>query len=79
MAETAHEFHHGEMPVAAQEQTYHLFLGLAKWGSLAIAVLVLMLTLWFCVGSGFLGGAIPGVVLLAAGIFFMRDKPGAGH
>ena len=38
-----------------------------------------MLTLWFCTPAGFLGGLIPGVVLAAAGIFFLREKKGGGH
>jgi hypothetical protein len=79
MADSASEYHHGEMNVSAQVATYHLFMGLTKWGSLTIAVLVLMLSLWFCVGVGFLGGLIPGIVLLAAGIFFLRDKPEDAH
>jgi hypothetical protein len=78
-ADSASEYHHGQMDVTAQASTYHLFMGLTKWGSLAVAVGVLMLTLWFCVGAGFFGGLIPGIILLAAGIFFLRDKPADEH
>lgn len=79
MAETNSEFHHGDMDVSAQVATFHLFNGLTKWGSLTLATLILMLTLWFCVGVGFLGGAIPGVVLFALGVVFLRDKPAQEH
>ncbi len=79
MDETSHEFHHGEMPVAAQEHTYVNFNRLAKWFSLHVAVLVFVLTLWFCVGVGFIAGLIPGLILLGLGIAFLRSKPPEIH
>ena len=75
----ASEYHRGEMDISEQTATYHAVMGLTKWGSLALAVALLMLTLWFCTPAGFLGGLIPGVVLAAAGIFFLREKKGGGH
>jgi thiamine transporter ThiT len=78
MAESSSEYHRGEMDVHAQVETYHGFMKLTKWGSLAIAVVVLMLTMWFCTNAGFLAGLITGVVLLVAGIAVLREKPGAG-
>jgi hypothetical protein len=79
MSETAPQYHHGDQDISEQVVTFELFGGLVKWASLAIAVLVLVLTLWFCVGAGFFGGLIPGVVVLAAGIFFLRSKPAEEH
>jgi hypothetical protein len=79
MAQSDSEYHHGEMNVDAQVATFHLFNGLTKWGSLAVATVILTTTLWFCVGAGFLGGAIPGAVLVALGVVFLRDKPAEGH
>lgn len=73
------EFHHGQMDISEQTSTYHAVMGLTKWGSLALAVAILVLVLWFCTPAGFFGGLIPGVVLLAAGIFFLREKKGGGH
>lgn len=73
------DYHRGEMDITEQTATFHMFNGLTKWGSLVVAVLVLMLVLWFSVKAGFLGGLMPGVVLLALGIFFLRDKPSDGH
>ncbi|MCF8504996.1 MAG: aa3-type cytochrome c oxidase subunit IV [Caulobacter sp.] len=75
----ASEYHRGEMDISEQTATYHAVMGLTKWGSLALAVALLMLTLWFCTPAGFIGGLIPGVVLAAAGIFFLREKKGGGH
>ncbi len=75
MAQSSTEYHHGDMPIAEQQASYQLFMGLTKWGSLALAVLILALTLWFCVGVGFFGGAIPAFVVLALGIWFLREKP----
>jgi hypothetical protein len=79
MAESSSDYHRGEMDIHAQKDTYAAFLNGSKWGSLAIAVVVLMLTLWFCTPSGFLGGLIAGVVLAAVGIAVLRDKSGSGH
>ena len=75
----ASEYHRGEMDIAEQTSTYHAVMGMTKWGSLALAVAILMLTLWFCTSAGFLGGLIPGVVVLAAGIALLREKKGGGH
>lgn len=75
MAEHEAEYHRGDMDIAEQERMFHAFGAMTKWGSLATAVAVLVLTIWFCTDAGFFGGVVPGIVLLAAGIFFLRDKP----
>ena len=75
MDETAADYHHGDQDASQQVATYHLFYNLTKWGSLYLAVLITVFTLWFCVGAGFFGGLIPGLVLLAAGLYFLRSKP----
>lgn len=80
MAEHAHDdYHRGEMDIHEQAATYVAVMRGTKWGSLVIGVSLLVLTLWFCTDAGFLGGAVTGVVLLALGIFFLREKKGAGH
>ena len=69
-------FHHGDMDIREQRATYDFFMNLTKWGSLAVAALVLFLTLWFCAGAG-LGGAIAAaVILLVLGIVGLRKR---GH
>jgi thiamine transporter ThiT len=52
---------------------------MTKWGSLAIAVLLLTITLWFCTSAGFIGGVIPGIVLAVLGVVFLREKPASAH
>jgi len=53
-------------------------MNITKWGSLVLAALLLTLVLWFCTGTGFLGGAISGIVVLALGILLLRRGSG-GH
>ena len=66
----------GSQEISEQVSTWHLFLALSKWGSLIIAAGLLFLTLWFQPGGSFIGGAISAIVLLVAGWFFLRSKPG---
>lgn len=75
----ASEYHRGEMDISEQTATYHAVMGMTKWGSLALAVAILMLTLWFCTPAGFFGGLIPGLVVLVAGVALLREKKAAGH
>lgn len=74
-----HEYHHGDMDVTEQTRTYEVFGALSKWGSLLTGVAVLVLTLWFCANAGFFGGLIPGAVLMAVGIVFLRKGPSESH
>jgi hypothetical protein len=78
MAEHASDHTVGEMEIGQQATTFHHFLQFTKWGSLAVAVGVLMLTMWFCTDAGFLGGAVAGLVLLVAGILLLREKRHSG-
>ncbi|MBV9996888.1 MAG: aa3-type cytochrome c oxidase subunit IV [Caulobacteraceae bacterium] len=79
MAEAVQEYHSGQQEISEQIATFHLVGGLLKWGSLAVAVLLSMLVLWFCTSAGFLAGLITGLVILAVGIYFLRSKPSAEH
>ncbi len=79
MNDAAADYHHGDQDITEQVASYKAFGALSKYGSLVIGVLVLMLALWFCVGAGFLGGLIPGLVLLALGLVFLRSKPAQDH
>lgn len=75
----ADDYHRGEMDITEQVATYNAVMDMTKWGSLAIAVSLLALVLWFCTPAGFLGGLIPALVLLVLGIVFLREKKGGGH
>jgi len=69
------DYHHGDQDPSMNVSTYHAFIGLTKWGSLAISVALVTLTLWFCTDAGFFAGLISGIVLLALGVVFLRSKP----
>lgn len=77
--ENTADYHHGDQDISEQLASYRAFGALSKWGSLAVAVLVLMLTLWFCLNAGFLGGLIPGLIVLVLGVVFLRSKPSQDH
>ena len=79
MSDAVHEYHTGDQDIHEQVATFEAFGRMVKWGCLAIAALLLMLVLWFCVGAGFFGGLIPAIILLAVGIFFLRSGPDPGH
>lgn len=65
---------HGTMTIEEQTATYALFMNLAKWGSLAVAALLLFLVLWFNPAGSFFMGLIGGLGLLVVGIFALKSK-----
>jgi hypothetical protein len=75
----ASQYHRGEMDISEQVATFHLFNGMTKWGSLALAALLSLLVLWFCTPAGFLGGLVTAAVVTVIGTLLLRDKPEAGH
>ena len=75
----AGDYQRGEMDIHEQSATFEGFGKMTKWGSLAIAVLLLTITLWFCTSAGFIGGVIPGIVLAVLGVVFLREKPASAH
>ena len=79
MSEAVHDYTQGDMDITEQLATFSLVGKMIKWGSLCVAVLLVMLVLWFCVRAGFLAGAGAGFVLAVVGVFFLRAKPGAEH
>lgn len=79
MAGPASDYHRGDMNIQEQVSTFHLVMGITKWGSLGLASFLLFITMWFCTSAGFLGGLIPGGLLLGLGIFLLRSKPDTDH
>ena len=63
------------MEIDEQRSTYRAFDSLVRFGSLGVAALLLFLTLNFCTRVGFIGAAVPTVILLGAGLVFLRAKP----
>lgn len=79
MGEQASDYHRGEMEIQEQLATYDLFMGMTKWGSLAIVAILLLFTVWFCTPGGFMAGLISAVVTAAIGFLVLRDKPDQVH
>jgi hypothetical protein len=79
MSEAVHEHHPGDQDIAEQVSTFRVFGKMMKWGSLTLAVLLVMLVLWFCVSAGFFAGAGAGIVLTVVGVTFLRSKPTPAH
>jgi hypothetical protein len=75
----AGDYHRGEMDIQEQAATYDAFGKMAKWGSLAIATLLLFITLLFCTPTGLIGSAIAAVVLLVLGVVSLKEKPATAH
>lgn len=75
----AGDYHRGEMDIHEQAATYAAFGKMTKWGSLAVATLLLFVTLLFCTPAGFFGSAIAAVVLAGLGIVLLREKPAPAH
>ena len=73
-ADAHDDYVRGSQEISEQESTFDLFMGLAKWGSLATAVAVVFLLLWFQPGGSFIAGAIAAFVLLVVGVFALRKK-----
>lgn len=77
MAGTPSDYQRGNMDIAEQTSTFHLVMGLTKWGSLYISAALLFFTLLFCTHTGFVGSAISAVVMVALGTLLLRDKKDA--
>ena len=73
----AHAYVHGEMEINEQVSTWKLVQNLFSWGSLMIASMLLFLVLWFQPGGNGFVGFIAGIVVFAAGYFFL--KSGKSH
>jgi hypothetical protein len=79
MAGYPSDYQHGAMDVSEQQKTFHLVMGMTKWGCLVLASFLLFVVLWFCTSTGFMGAALGGLVVLIAGIVLLREKPASAH
>ena len=79
MAGDSSDYQRGAMDIAEQTSTFHLVMGMTKWGSLIIAVGIVFFVMWFYPRGGFLPAAISAFVLLVVGILALRDKKTSGH
>ncbi|MBP7701628.1 MAG: aa3-type cytochrome c oxidase subunit IV [Phenylobacterium sp.] len=72
----ASEYHRGDMDIHEQTSTYHLFVMLTKWGSLALAALLVFLVLVFCTPTSFVGALAVGVIMSVGGFLVLREHGG---
>jgi Bacterial aa3 type cytochrome c oxidase subunit IV len=77
MAEPASNYHHGDQDIHEQQTTFHSVMTATKWAIVALAAGIAFLTLWFCTGAGFFEALVTGVIIVAVGIFFLRERPSA--
>jgi len=75
MAEAASDYHRGEMDIHAQQETFHSVMVASKWSALAVVAGVAFLTLWFCTAAGFFSALVTALIIVAVGIFFLRERP----
>ena len=55
-----------EMDYPEHEQTYAMFVGIAKWGVIGVTVLLIAMAIGFFGGGGLLGGGISFIALMIA-------------
>ena len=75
MAEAASDYHRGEMDIHAQQATFHSVMVASKWATLAVVAGVAFLTLWFCTAAGFGSALLVAIIIVALGVFFLRERP----
>jgi hypothetical protein len=64
----------GTMDISEQAATFNIIMRLVKWCSLAIAALLLMLTVWFGTEAGFFTAFASAAALMVIGYFLLRAK-----
>jgi len=74
MAGASSDYQRGTMDIAEQTSTFHLVMGLTKWGSLYLSSILFFFVLLFCTHTGFMGSAISAVVLAVLGTLLLREK-----
>jgi hypothetical protein len=79
MDDKAVDYHRGDMEIAEQAATFHGFIGLTKWGSLHLTVVLVFLVLLFCAHTGFFQAAGAAVVVAIVGVLLLREKKSATH
>jgi hypothetical protein len=72
------EHHSGPVETGApmdyreHEKTYDLFIAAAKYGAMAVGVLLIAMAAGLVGGAGFFGGIVIFIVLLVLGTFLLR-------
>lgn len=61
-----------EMDYAEHQRTYALFINFAKYGTVAVAALLIAMAFYFFTSAGFISSAIAFVLILAIGSWLLR-------
>jgi hypothetical protein len=61
-----------EMDYSEHEKTYNVFLGLAKYGTLLTAALLVAMAFGFFTSAGLISATILFILISAVGIFLLR-------
>ncbi len=77
MADTASDYHRGDQDIQAQQETFHSVMVASKWSIVALAAGIAFLTLWFCTPVGFFSALVTGLIIVAIGVFALRERPSA--
>jgi hypothetical protein len=74
------EYHKGEMDIHMQQSSFDLFVGMTKWGSLAIAAILTFFIILFCVkDAGFFGAGAALVVVAGVGFLLLKKGADSAH
>ena len=68
------EWHRGDQIIDEQRATYDVFMGLTKWGGLAVIAVVAWATMTFATEAGFLTGVFVAAVIVVLGVLLLREK-----
>lgn len=60
-----------EMDFEQHERTYHLFLNLAKYGTLFCAALLISMAFGFFTPAGFISSVLLFIIIIAIGVFLL--------
>ena len=75
----ANAYVRGEVQINEQASTFKLFMSLAKWGSLAVAVSLVFLTVWFRPGGNLVAAFVSAAVLAVVGFVALKPRPTQAH
>lgn len=74
------EYHKGEMDTHEQASTFDMFVGMTKWGSLALAVGLVFFVILFAVkGGDFFLASGAAFAIAVVGWFMLKKNPNASH
>ena len=73
------DYHRGEMEISEQVSTFHLVMGMTKWGALFIAAGTLFFVGWLNPHGNFMLGFLGALVLILVGVLGLREPKKSGH